>query len=411
MQSRGNDVWGSDREDSDVLKNLRRQGIHISLTQDGSAIPEGTELFVFSEAIPMKAPERRLAVQRGIRSLSYFQALGELTAGKNLIAVAGTHGKSSTTAMATKMLMDTGRDPSVVVGTKMRELPGGNWHSGQGDLWVVEACEYRRSFLYLKPRIILVTNADGDHFDAFKDQADYRQAFIEFISALPQDGTLITHGNDPVLREIAAKAKRTIIDADQYPLIQLKTPGLHMQQNAQLVLALANVLGLEQSQVQASLSDFSGTWRRAEVKGVTIHGVTVIDDYAHHPVEIRSTLRGLKEAYSKHRIVCVFQPHTHDRTLKLWKEFSTSFSDAHIVIVPNIYDARPDTEEASVDIASFVRSIAEGSKNTCIDGKSLRETEKLLRGTLLQKNDLLVVMGAGDVTVLAATMTAKNNEK
>lgn len=177
-----------------------------------------------------------------------------------------------------------------------------------------------------------------------------------------------------------------------------------MQQNAQLVLALGEYLGLDQKIVKSSLRLFGGTWRRMEVKGTTLSGVTVIDDYAHHPTEIRATLKALREAYPKHRIVCVFQPHTHDRTLKLWQDFSLSFRDASVVIIPNIYDARSEQNTGQVKISSLVQAIAAGSGITCIDGKSLNATTTLLRHEFLKKDDLLVVMGAGDVTELATEM-------
>ncbi|UPA22141.1 UDP-N-acetylmuramate--L-alanine ligase [Candidatus Peribacteria bacterium] len=397
----GHTVSGSDRSDSALLEDLRSQGIAVHLTQDGSGLSDDTDLFVFSEAIPADAPERVKAAELGIKSLSYFAALGELVSGHTVIAVCGTHGKSSTTAMVAKMLIDLGKDPSVVVGTKMRELSGRNWRKGASDFFVVEACEYRRSFLFINPSIVLMTNVDGDHFDAYGSLEEYRKAFVDFLTQLPADGSVITHGEDPDCVAVASASGRTMIDADQFPLVQLATPGEHMRQNARLALALADQLKIDANVAHNSLSTFAGTWRRMEVKGEMENGITLIDDYGHHPVEIRATLNAMREAYGDRRIVCVFQPHTHDRTKKLYLEFTDAFFDADLVIIPNIYVARSDIESGTVDVDTFVNDIAENSGVDAINGQSLAETENMLHADILQPGDVLITMGAGDITQLS----------
>jgi len=412
--SQGHQVLGSDRAETDIVRDLQGQGIEVFLKQDGSHIPEDVDLFVFSEAIPETSPERQRAEALSIPQQSYFQALGELTRLRSsgatdgqardfrVIAVAGTHGKSSTTAMAARVLIDAGLDPSVIVGTKMREMNGRNWRKGGSQLFVVEACEYCRSFHFLSPEVILLTNADGDHFDYYRSQEDYEQAFVDFVKRLPPDGLVITHGKDPVCASIAERGGRTVIDADAFPLPALATPGVHMQQNAQLVLALAEEFHIDQKQALASLSGYAGSWRRMEVKGETTSGVTVIDDYGHHPVEIRATVQAILGAYPGRRLVVVFQPHTHDRTRKLYEAFTQAFTGSSVVIIPNIYDARPDRESGLVDISAFVRDIGRGSRVQAIDGKSLLETERLLREKILKPQDVLLVLGAGNVTELAS---------
>jgi UDP-N-acetylmuramate--alanine ligase len=396
----GHSVRGSDRSGSALIDDLQKQGIVVTLTQDGSAIPKDCDLFVYSEAIPEDSPERLRATELGIKSQSYFQALGDLCRGSHVIAVCGTHGKSSTTAMAARVLMESGLDPTVVVGTKVRELNGRNWRKGSSDIFLVEACEYRRSFHFINPSVVLMTNVDGDHFDAFATMDDYHQAFIEFLERLPKDGVVITHGRDADCAKVAASSGRKVIDADTYPLIPLQTPGLHMRQNAQLVLALATHLHLDDKKAQAALAGFAGTWRRMEVKGQAWNGITVIDDYAHHPTEIRATLSALREAYPNRRIICVFQPHTHDRTLKLYDAFVAAFSDADMVIVPNVYNARSDIESQEVDVTSFVHDIGTESEVDCFDGESLEETQRKLE-TMLPGGEVIVTMGAGDITKLS----------
>ena len=401
---RGNVVAGSDRAESALLADLREQGITIHLSQDGSGISGDEELFVFSEAIPVDSPERVKANALGIRSISYFQALGELSKDYFVIAVCGTHGKSSTTAMASRLLIEAGKDPSVVVGTKMRELNGRNWRMGGSNIFIVEACEYRRSFHFISPDLVLMTNVDGDHFDAFGSLSEYQEAFVDFLKQLPDDGSVITHGNDTDSKKVAEESGKTMIDADVFPLIHLLTPGEHMRKNAQLVLALAQKLEIDSASAEKILSGFSGTWRRMEVKGEMKNGAIIVDDYGHHPVEIRATLAAMKEAYPDRRIVCVFQPHTHDRTRVLYKEFTEAFSDADIVVIPNIYVARSDIETGTVDVDQFVADIASSSHVEAINGHDLSQTETMLREKIIQSNDVVITMGAGDVTGLAGRL-------
>ncbi len=400
----GHDVFGSDRSESPILDSLREQGVTVSLNQDGSALPEDLELFVYSEAIPPSAPERLRASELGVTQLSYPEALSRLTEAHTLIAACGTHGKSSTTAMAARLLMETGRDPTVVVGTKVKELDGKNWRRGGSSLFLIEACEYRKSFHFYRPQIVLMTNCDGDHYDYYKSKELYLEAFRDFIRFLPQSGTVITHMGDPDCARVAGESDRKILDADQFPLIDLATPGLHMQQNAQLVLALANLLDIPQEEAVEALKPFAGTWRRMEFKGTTENGVTVVDDYAHHPREIRATLKALRNRYPNRRIVCVFQPHTHNRTLSLYQDFLPCFADCDLLLIPNVYDARTDTETDLVDAGKLVKDIAAASQIPVRHTKSLKRTEELLRSEILEDGDVLLCMGAGDITELADAM-------
>ncbi len=400
MRERGHDVSGSDRTDSALLEDLRSQGIATTLQQDGSSLPENIDLFVYSEAIPEDSPERKEAQRRGIRQISYFQAIGELTAGSNLIAVCGTHGKSSTTAMAASVLIAAGLDPSVIVGTKLPLLGGRNWRRGAGDLWIVEACEYRRSFLHLKPKMILLTNADGDHFDYFRDADDYHRAFLEFVSSLPEDGTVVAHGSDKQSMKIVTLAKKRFIDADLLTLPFLSVPGMHMQKNAVLVSALGKHLEISETVTSEALKSYSGSWRRMEVKG-TVHGITIVDDYAHHPLEIRATLSAMREKFPGRRIVAVFQPHTHHRTLKLWDEFALSFTDADEIIVTSIYGARAEKDTEKADESSFAEAIQKQSKRHCIASGSLEKTEQILCSNITKSGEVIVIMGAGDSTNLS----------
>lgn len=407
QRAAGHDVLGSDRSDSALLEDLRSQGIGIVLDQSGAAIPTDADLFVYSEAIPADSPERKRATERNIPQKSYPEALGDLSLGyEQVIAVSGSHGKSSTTGMATRLLMHSGREPTVVVGTKLKELQGRNWRVGRPKgTFLLEACEYRHSFHQYSPNIILMTNADGDHFDFYGTHEKYCAAFVEFVKKLPKNGTLITHLRDPDCAAIAKHAPN-VIDADLQPLITLKTPGRHMQQNAQLVLALAGLLNIPAEQARSAVSGYAGSWRRMEIKGMFRDSITVIDDYAHHPREIRATLEAIFSEYPGRRIVCAFQPHTHERTLTFYDDFTAAFAGVDTLVIPNIYEARKDIETDRVDLTKFLADISRVTGARCIDGKSLGETERLLKEEILQGNDVLVCMGAGDITNLATTMTS-----
>jgi UDP-N-acetylmuramate--alanine ligase len=294
----------------------------------------------------------------------------------------------------------------VIVGTKLPDLGGRNWRAGKSDFFLLEACEYRRSFHALSPDTIVITTVDGDHYDYYASLEDYHRAFAEFTARLPLSGSVVVHGEDRDAVGIVESASRTVIDADRLPLPELSLPGLHMRQNAQLALAAAEHLGVERAAALQSLFAYRGAWRRMELVGM-IQDIPVIDDYGHHPREIVATLQATREQYPNHRIVCVFQPHTHDRTLKLYEDFTKAFHDADLVIIPGIYDARPDRDAMSVDLDTLVNDIAFGSSVACRNDGSLENAERLLRTEILQTGDVLLVMGAGDITTLARKMVAR----
>lgn len=401
----GHTVLGSDRAESALVQDLRSQGIDVFLNQDGSHVPDDIDLFVYSEAIPPDAPERQKATEIGVEQQSYFQALGELSKDKFVIGVCGTHGKSSTTAMAARVLLEVQQPATIQVGTKLKELQGRNWHSSGGDIFLLEACEYRRSFHHLQPNIILMTNVDGDHFDAYATVEEYQQAFREFLEMLPADGVVITHMNDPDCAKVVAGLNRKIIDADALPLPELSTPGVHMQNNAQLVLALAQHLGWDSEETKQALAGYSGSWRRLEHKGTFGDNILVYDDYGHHPLEVKATLKALKEKYPDRKLLCVFQPHTHDRTLKLYDEFCSSFSSADAVILTDVYEARKDIERDQVDENTFASDTTKQSGVPCTVGGSLEDIYDELQNTA-QAGDLVLCLGAGTITQLAERLVA-----
>lgn len=405
MHKNGHELIGSDRTRTALTDTLEQGGMTITTDQSGACVPADADLFVYSEAIPPAAPERVRATELGLRQVSYPQAVGELLQEyETVIAVCGTHGKSSTTAMTTRLLIEAGFDPTVIVGTKVPELNGKNWRQGTKKYFVLEACEYCRSFLQYHPTYILLTNADGDHYDYYRDHHDYLQAFHDFAARVPGTGALITHLSDPDCATIAKGLSSPVINADSEPLISLKTPGRHMQGNAKLVLALARKLGIEERKAVHILNGFAGTWRRLEHKGYLRGTIPVIDDYAHHPREIQASLLALKEAHPDRRIVCVFQPHTHDRALKLYQEFAGAFTSADEVYVTDVYEARKHADQKQVDILTLTQAIAkESGVATTYVGNLAAAKAHVLAHT--GEQDLVACLGAGDSTQLAADLT------
>lgn len=249
-----------------------------------------------------------------------------------------------------------------------------------------------------------MTNAGGDHFDAYDGVEDYQQAFAEFLQKLPEKGQIVTHMSDTDCSRLASQSGRGVIDADVSVLPELQVPGRHMQENAQLALVAAMDYGVPEQSARAALAEFTGTWRRCEVKGVLQDDIVLIDDYGHHPREVVATLGALKEAYPDRRLVCAFQPHMHDRTLQLYDDFLSAFTAVDQLLIPYVYDARNDVENEEVDVKALVADIANTSATKVQWTHSLERTENVLRTEVLQPGDVLVCMGAGDITDLAESL-------
>lgn len=374
LKEKGVEVSGSDSAASSTTEELREEGIEVLIGHAGENISEEMKWVVYSEAVPQNNPELERARELGIPTQTYFQALGDVTHPYRLVAVAGTHGKTTTVAMLGLILINAGLDPTVLLGSKLKEFGNRNVRLGTGDIFVVEACEYRRNFLSLKPDLLGITNIEIDHLDYFKSQEDYERAFEELVS---QSGEVVWPE-----------------DVAEYEG-ELALPGLHNQLNAGMAAHLARRLGVPEPIIAETLAAYNGAWRRFEYKG-TSSGALVYDDYAHHPSEIQATLQGAREKHPEARIVAVFQPHQYSRTAALIDAFAESFEDADEVIIPNIYEAR-DTEEDkhAVSTESLVEAIA-GYHDNVRNGEDLESTAEYLRDTV-GDGDLILVMGAGDV--------------
>lgn len=394
LLARGVSVSGSDRELSPNTEKLQAEGVKVFVGHDAQNVPEACDLVAYSPAITMDNPELLAASSRGIQIFSYPRVLGIISEGMRTIAVSGTHGKTTTTAMISEILCGAGLSPTVIVGSILKKT-GSNFVAGNSNLFVAEACEYQRSFMNLTPEILVITNIDNDHLDYYGTIEGVQKAFASFAEKVPDAGVIVCDPADPLVAPVLANIKSKVVDYTQVNVIvPLQIAGKHNIKNAKAAIAVAQVLGVNSVEATRLLALFKGTWRRMENKGKMKNGVLVYDDYAHHPTEIKATLQGFREKYYKWRIVVVYQPHLYSRTKTLLNDFAESFSDADEVVVAPIYAARetPDPEISSEILAEEIRKHNPNVRT----GSNFAEIENYLRDTLTE-NDIVITMGAGDI--------------
>jgi len=415
-------VCGSDRQPaSTVLAALRRRGLRVHTGHAAEHLSADIDLLVYSPAVPADNVERRQATEWGIPQRSFSQMLGELMAGRIGVSVAGTHGKSTTTAMLATVLEEAGREPSVVIGAELLGRERSGW-AGEGSLFVVESCEYRRSFLDLAPGYAVVLGIEPDHFDCYRSLSELQSAFAEFVAGVPSDGLVLARGDCPVTRaacsEVSASLRtfgrspesdwwasdvRRTVAGSRFRMfhgerflveISLEVPGRHNVDNALAAAALAAELGLDARSIRNGLAAYRGIRRRFETV-TNWRGVTVVDDYAHHPTAVRATLATARERFGSRRIWCAFQPHQISRTRSLVDDFATSFDDADEVLVVPVYAVREDGTAADAIAAELAGRIGARGRH-CRFEPSLDR----LRATLeneTRPGDVLITMGAGDI--------------
>lgn len=395
MMLEGKKVAGSDLASSIVTKELLKMGAKVYAGHKAENLKGEIDLLVYTIAVPPTNPELVEAKKRGIPMLTYPEMLGLISSVKQTIAVAGTHGKTTTTAMVAKIFMEAKLDPTVIVGSLLTGEKS-NFIAGKGEYLIAEACEYRRSFLNLNPKMVVITNIDNDHLDYYKDIKDIQSAFIALVKKIPKDGFLVCNPKGKNMAPVVRGAKCRVIDYEKITkAIKLKLAGAHNQRNAKAALSVAEAVGLKKTVAEKALAQFAGTWRRFEFKGKTQTGAAVYDDYAHHPTEIKATLAGAREFFGKKKkIIAVFQPHLFSRTKLLIKDFAKSFDDADLVIVTDIYAAREvgDGTVSSQDLAYLLNK-----KNKPIYYlNNFKEIEKFLRDHT-GRNEVVITIGAGDV--------------
>ena len=459
LRARGAIVSGSDRAESAVTETLGAAGISVGFDQSGEALPEGLDLVIASAAITADHPELSAAVNAGVPTLSYAEALGKCMLGRTGIAIAGTHGKSTTVGMLGHTLISCGLDPTVIVGAtcpQLRKAPADlptGFHlgadticagprAGEPGILIGEACEFNRSFHKLHPTIGVINNIEADHLDIYGTLDAVVEAFHEFAQRLPDserggrlliahdnahrrvvtaglDCDVFTIGFNPaadyqVAYDASARRVRLIADLEAGAVDlswTINQPGDHMALNSATAAVLALWLGAEPARIEAALAGFTGVDRRLQLLGdVPVRSgepgsgmVRVYDDYGHHPTEIDTTLRALREAElsdQEGRLICVFQPHQHSRTRFLMEEFAQSFSHADIVIVPHIYFVRDSeiekTRVSAADLVDRLRQQDIRAMHLYPFGAIVEQLQQIVR-----PGDLVVIMGAGPVTSVA----------
>jgi len=393
LKSLGIEVSGSDQNESEITRHLKEEGISLVIEQSAENITEDFDCVVYTLAIGEDNPEFLKAKELGLPMFTYAQMLGKVSADKYTIAISGTHGKTTTTAMIAGVFNFNKRHPHVIVGSPLIEDKT-NYLRGDEDILVVEACEYKKSFLNLSPKVLIITNIEADHLDFYKDLEDVQNAFKELIAKMPEEGTIICNPNDEKVFPILIGVKQNVVD---YTIFEKDVStkrifGKHNISNAAVSLAVSEVMNLDKKLSIESLDNFNGTWRRFQYKGETKNGALVYDDYAHHPTEIKTTLSAIRENFIDQKITVIFQPHTYTRTKALFGDFVEALQEIHEVILVPIYSAREkdDGETSSQKLAEAISKTQNAKYFETFD-----EVENYVKD--LARGNLIVTMGAGDV--------------
>ena len=424
-------ISGSDSKESALTVKLTELGAEIYYGQRASNIKENIEAVVYTAAIHPGNPELKAALERRLPTLTRAELLGQIMENyAQSIAVSGTHGKTTTTSMIANILLEACCDPTISVGGILKSISG-NIHVGNSEVFLTEACEYTNSFLNFYPKYALILNIEEDHMDFFKDLADIRHSFRRFSENVLPQGAIIINGEIENYREITDGLDCQVItyglDAsdsyyadnitfntsgygnftlmhgeDKLGKISMNVPGRHNVSNAVAACALALEMNISFVSIQAALAQFGGTARRFEYKGL-LGGITIVDDYAHHPTEIAATLTSAKNCKLE-RIVCVFQPHTYTRTKAFLKEFAEALSLADLVVLADIYAAR---EQNTIGISSLdlLKELQNLGKE-CYYFPSFDEIENFLLKNCIN-GDLLITMGAGDIVQVGEHLLGK----
>ncbi|WP_303025074.1 UDP-N-acetylmuramate--L-alanine ligase [Anaerotignum lactatifermentans] len=421
LASRGHQVSGTDVKETAVTKHLQSLGIHINFGHRAENITDDITLVVYTAAIHDDNPELRAAHEKGIRIMDRAHLLGQIMDEyHDSVAVSGTHGKTTTTSMVSEILLAAEKDPTITVGGILPTI-GSNLRIGNSPYFVAEACEYFDSFLQFNPFIAIILNVESDHLDYFKTLENIRRSFHAFAQRVPDNGLLVISEKIDNVKELTDgltchvetfglsekanwRAENIVHEADGrnsfdvyhnsafFTTIHLHIPGEHNITNALAAIAASAFLGAAPEDCVKGLHHYTGTERRFQLKGKK-DGITVIDDYAHHPTEIKAALAAAQNV--QHNTTwCVFQPHTFSRTRFLFDEFGEAFGDADEIIIADIFAAR-ETDDGTVSAAQLADRIAQTGKSARYVG-DFAAIEAYLREHC-KSGDLLMTVGAGDV--------------
>jgi UDP-N-acetylmuramate--alanine ligase len=416
----GYTVTGSDQKLSHITERLEELGAVCYAGHNAENIGDA-ELIVISSAIPSNNPEWQFALHKGVPVIHRGEMLARMMDRQTGIAIAGAHGKTTTTSMIALTLVKNNLDPTVLIGGELTDI-GGNAKLGYGQYLVAEADESDGSFLLLRPNIIVVTNIENDHLDYYKTEEKITEAFSKFIRKIPSNGMAVLCTDDRQLKHMSTQLKRPCktysvksTDADYtirnmitdgpkskvevyengtlLGILELLVPGLHNISNALAVVAVGRHIGLDFYKIAEALSTFKGAQRRFQLIGIEKE-VQVVDDYAHHPSEIRATLKAARQAHAG-RIIAVFQPHRYSRTQHLYEQFGEAFGDADVVIVSDIYSAGEKPIEG-VHAGLIVAAVQKNTGREVIYQPGIEQITDCLE-TITKPGDLVLTMGAGNI--------------
>ena len=432
----GHRVTGSDRLKTDITAYLEKKGAVIYEGHRSMHVGDA-DFIVYSSAVSAENPEMKEAARRCIPLIRRAEMLGQLMNRYYGIGVAGTHGKTTTTSMLGDILIAAEKDPTLIIGGRIKSLMT-NARLGKGRILLAEADEYDRSFLALNPRLAVMTSLESDHLDIYEGLEDIKQTFIRFAHRLPFDGVLVINNDDKNLADILPLIKRSMITfglndgaeirAENIRFEQMKSrfdvwrkekllgeiilqvPGKHNVYNALAAVSAALQLGIGFSIVQTALKKFSGVERRFDIKGQK-NDIMIVDDYAHHPTEVETTLQAVKTAWPQHRLIAVFQPHLYSRTRDFYREFARSLQIADLPVVTGIYPAREEPIEG-VSGKMIYDALIKLGKNKAFYIEDKNELPDRL-WQILRKGDILLTLGAGNIVEVAEQLAQrlKNTEK
>jgi len=412
----GWDVSGSDLKKSEITDELKDEGVRIQIGHDKNNIDSDIEKVVYTAAVNFDNPEIKEAIKMGIKIKSYPQALAEVSKDYFTIAVSGTHGKSTTTAITAMILIEAGFDPTVIVGTKLSQFGSKNYRRGSSQYLIIEADEWNKSILNYSPDLATITNLELEHLDSYSDIDDLIGTFREYLSGL-KDKPVILNDDDSNLKKL--KVKNRHFFSVNSPIKEeikkvLKVPGDHNLENALAAYKTAELLKIPKEKILRGIANYEGIWRRFEEKEITVSGqkINIVQDYAHHPTELRATLKALSDKYGE-KAVAVFQPHQYKRTAHLRDQFIEVLNESEIkVFVVDIYSvAGRESKEVKKKISS--RELVEGVKNEKVDylPGGFGEIKKKLE-EYLQRGKIIAIIGAGDIyrleEVLKGQIKSKN---
>ncbi len=410
----GKEISGSDRSLSKITKDLSDKGVKVFNLESKSNIDSSCDLVIYTPAVSEEHPEILTAKSLGIKIISYPEALGLISEEFFTVAVSGTHGKTTTTAMIIHVLDELGRSPNAIVGSLIKGKDGNedsNFRFGKEDIFIVEACEYKRSFLKLSPDVLVINNIEEDHLDYYKNISDIKDSFRDFVQCLPKKGVLISSFDKDNVGSVISAFKGSFIDFKNYNINGTVFPfgGEHNRSNAQTAIAVLDVLGISTKESINSLKTFPGTWRRFEYKGKTKKGAMVFDDYAHHPSEVLATIKAAKEKYPDKNINIVFQPHLYSRLSFFFNDFINSLSGADVTVLTPVYQARDEDNSFSYSSDDLFDALVRRGR-VSYKVSSLRDAVKKVL-EISDIDSIVIMMGAGDIYTKTLELVEKNEPK